>query len=257
MAPASDELPPGTRLAGHYVVREKLGYGGMAQIYRAQHDQTGKYVAIKVLGRELISEKKVVKRFLREARTSSKVRHDHIVELLDLGETRDGRPFLVMELLEGEDLGFTLRRMGSLSWERAKPMLLQVLGALEAAHAEGVIHRDVKPENIFRITRDGTDDYLKVFDFGIAKVLKEPGEGKPLTLEGQVMGTPAYMSPEQCAGERVDARSDLYSVGILAFEKQHLGDDQVGQRVIDRLTESCGTEIEGSDTDTYGIVDLV
>ncbi len=218
--PLPEELPPGTRLGKSYVVRERLGGGGMASVYRGEHVTIGRPVAIKVLSRALTTKPAVVVRFLQEARASSKVRHENVVEVTDFGETEHGRPFMVMEYLEGESLGSTLRDHGPLPWDRARPMLLQLLAALQAAHEHGVIHRDMKPENVFRISRMGSDDFLKVLDFGIAKVLlgDDGTPAKPLTIEGQILGTPAYMSPEQCLGDPVDARSDLYAVGIIAYE---------------------------------------
>jgi serine/threonine-protein kinase len=218
--PLPDVLPPGTRLAKSYVIRERLGGGGMASVYLGEHTTIGRPVANKVLSRALTSKPSVVVRFLQEARASSKVRHENVVEVTDFGETGDGRPFMVMEYLEGENLGSTLREQGPLPWERARPMLLQLLAALQAAHEHGVVHRDMKPENVFRISRMGSDDFLKVFDFGIAKVLlgDDGNPAKPLTIEGQILGTPAYMSPEQCLGDPVDARSDLYAVGVIAYE---------------------------------------
>jgi serine/threonine-protein kinase len=218
--PLPDELPPGTRLGRNYVIREHLGGGGMASVYRGEHTTLGRPVAIKVLSRVLTTKPSVVVRFLQEARASSKVRHENVVEVTDFGETEHGRPFMVMEFLEGESLAHTLRQQGPLPWERVRPMLLQLLAALQAAHEHGVIHRDMKPENVFRISRMGSDDFLKVFDFGIAKVLlgDDGTPAKPLTIEGQILGTPAYMSPEQCLGDPVDARSDLYAVGIIAYE---------------------------------------
>jgi serine/threonine-protein kinase len=192
----------------------------MASVYRGEHTTIGRPVAIKVLSRTLTSKPSVVVRFLQEARASSKVRHENVVEVTDFGETDDGRPFMVMEFLEGENLATTLRKQGPLSWERARPMLVQLLAALQAAHEHAVIHRDMKPENVFRISRMGSDDFLKVFDFGIAKVLlaDDGAPAKPLTIEGQILGTPAYMSPEQCLGDPVDARSDIYAVGVIAYE---------------------------------------
>jgi len=218
--PLPEELPPGTRLGRNYVIREHLGGGGMASVYRGEHVTLGRPVAIKVLSRALTTKLSVVVRFLQEARASSKVRHENVVEVTDFGETEHGRPFMVMEYLEGESLAHTLRREGPLPWERARPMLVQLLAALQAAHEHGVIHRDMKPENVFRISRMGSDDFLKVFDFGIAKVLlgDDGSPAKPLTIEGQILGTPAYMSPEQCLGDPVDARTDLYAVGVIAYE---------------------------------------
>jgi len=211
-----DVLPPGTRLSQRYVLGELVGGGGMAQVYRGVHEGLRSLVAIKILTTACTGMPTVVARFLREARAASKIRHDNIVGITDFGETDDGRPFMVMEYLEGENLADTLFREGPLSWERVRPMLVQILAALQAAHDRAVIHRDMKPENVVRITRMGNDDFLKVVDFGIAKVLEEAGG--PLTSEGSVVGTPTHMSPEQCEGLPVDGRSDLYAVGILGYE---------------------------------------
>ncbi len=219
--PLPDVLPPGTRLAGRYVVGELLGGGGMAQVYYGQHETIGRAMAIKVLSRDLTHEPSIVVRFLQEAQAASKIHHENVVEVTDFGETSDGRPFMVMEYLEGEDLGDTLARVGRLPWDRVQPILLQLLAALQAVHEQGVVHRDIKPENIFLLSRMGSDDFVKVFDFGIAKVLRTDGHGGPgraLTIKGQLIGTPPYMSPEQCLGVDVDARADIYTVGIIAYE---------------------------------------
>ncbi|MEX1368637.1 MAG: serine/threonine-protein kinase [Nannocystaceae bacterium] len=218
-ASPSDELPAGTRLAERYVVRRLIGGGGMSQVYLAEHEHLRRRVAIKVLARSLSGQREVVQRFEHEARAASTVQHEHVVEVTDFGQTTDGRPFMVMEYLDGEDLGETLIREGPFTWKRARPILLQVLATLQAAHDVGVIHRDIKPENVFRISRMGSDDFVKVLDFGIAKVLAgSDASTRHRTLTGQVLGTPAYMSPEQCVGDPVDARSDLYSVGVLAYQ---------------------------------------
>lgn len=220
--PLPDVLPPGTRLAGRYVVGELLGGGGMAQVYRGQHETIGRAMAIKVLTRDLTLEPSIVVRFLQEAQAASKIHHENVVEVTDFGETEDGRPFMVMEYLEGEDLGDTLARVGRLPWDRVQPILLQLLAALQAVHEQGVVHRDIKPENIFLLSRMGSNDFVKVFDFGIAKVLRHDvqggASGRSLTVKGQLIGTPPYMSPEQCLGVDVDARADLYTVGVIAYE---------------------------------------
>ncbi len=218
--PPSSVLSPGTRLAGRYLVGEVIGDGGMAQIYRGRHETIGRAMAIKVLAKSLTKDRQIVERFLQEARAASKIHHENVVEVTDFGETDDGRPFMVMEFLEGEDLADVLAREGWVRWDRAKPILLQLLAALQAIHEQGVVHRDIKPENIFLLSRIGSDHFVKVFDFGIAKVLRgSSGQpAKSLTIKGQLIGTPPYMSPEQCLGESVDARSDLYTVGVIAYE---------------------------------------
>jgi serine/threonine-protein kinase len=221
-APVPDELPAGTRLADRYVIRKLIGGGGMSQVYLAEHESIARRVAIKILHRERLGQPTVLERFAHEARASSTVQHENVVEVTDFGQTDDGRPFMVMEYLDGEDLGETLIREGPFSWGRARPILLQILAALQAAHDQGVVHRDIKPENVFRISRMGSDDYVKVLDFGIAKVIAQEARTdnltSPKTLTGHVLGTPAYMAPEQCIGEPVDARTDLYAVGIIAYQ---------------------------------------
>ena len=213
-----DELPVGTKLAGRYKICERIGVGGMSQVYRAEHTTITRQLAIKVLSGEFTRRPDVVVRFLQEARAASQVAHENVVEVTDFGETEDGRPFIVMEYLEGESLAATLLAEGPFSWGRTRGILLQILAALEAAHSRRVIHRDMKPGNCFRIRRHGTDDFIKVLDFGIAKVLREDGTGISLTAQGTVMGTPDYMSPEQCRGTKVDPRADLYALGVMAYE---------------------------------------
>jgi len=209
-------LPPGSRLGDRYVVHELIGDGGMAMVYRGEHEILARPVAIKVLRSEAIDDTPApLLRFVQEARASSRIRHDNVVEVIDIGETDDGRPFMVMEYLEGEELGVTLEREGPLPWSRVQPMLVQILAALQASHEQRLIHRDIKPQNLFRTQRMGYDDFIKVFDFGIAKATQS---NMALTLDGHTVGTPSYMSPEQCTGEPIDARSDIYSVGIVAYQ---------------------------------------
>jgi serine/threonine protein kinase len=215
---AGDELPPGTRVGGRYVVKERIGSGGMAQVYRGEHTTIARQVAIKVLAAAYSKHPATVVRFLQEARAASQVAHENVVEVTDFGETETGQPFIVMEYLAGESLAATMVAEGPFEWSRAQPILLQILAALCAAHDHRVIHRDMKPGNCFRIERMGTVDFIKVLDFGIAKVLREDGTGITLTQQGTVMGTPDYMAPEQCRGTKVDARSDLYAVGVMAYE---------------------------------------
>ena len=177
-----------------------------------------KRCAIKVLSDEFANKQDIVERFLQEARAASMIAHENVVEITDYGQTPSGSVFFVMEMLVGEDLAHTIRREGPLPWERVRPMLVQIGRALAAAHDKGIIHRDMKPENCFRIERGGTADFIKVLDFGIAKVTGDDGEGKGLTKTGMIFGTPEYMSPEQAQGMRVDHRADIYAVGIIMYE---------------------------------------
>lgn len=213
----NEPLEPGTKLADRYVIEGTIGDGGMSRVYVGRHLTIDRKVAIKVLSPEVAQEEKTIVRFLREARAASRVAHENVVAVSDFGEMEDGLPFMVMEFLEGENLAKTVLAEAPLPWSRAQAMLLQMLAALDAAHAQGVIHRDMKPSNCFRLDRMGSDDFIKVFDFGIAK-LRDDFTGVTLTRKGAVVGTPDYMAPEQCRGRKVDIRADLYSVGVIAFE---------------------------------------
>ncbi|HEY7954497.1 MAG TPA: serine/threonine-protein kinase [Polyangia bacterium] len=211
----SEPLPPGARLDDKYVVIRHIKTGGMGAVYEVEHGPLGKRLAAKLLLPELVQRPELLERFRREARAASATGHENIVEVTDLGETRGQVPFLVMELLHGRTLGAELKS-GRLSPERAVHVTRQLLSALKAAHARGIVHRDLKPENIFLIQRAGDPDFVKVLDFGIAKMLDEvPGD--ELTRTGQVVGTPTYMAPEQARGAEVDRRTDLYATGAILY----------------------------------------
>jgi eukaryotic-like serine/threonine-protein kinase len=215
--PASDLI--GTILSDRYRVLKKLGEGGMGSVYLAEHTTINKKLAIKVLSPEYAHKQDLVDRFLQEARAASMIDQENVVEISDFGSTPTGSVFFVMEYLPGEDLSDTIKNTGPMAWERVKPIMLQICSALEAAHAAGIIHRDMKPENCFRLSRRGNDDFIKVLDFGIAKVTSDEGDGgRALTRTGMIFGTPEYMSPEQAKGERVDHRVDVYAVGVILYE---------------------------------------
>ena len=209
----------GTVLLNRYKILKKLGEGGMGTVYLAEHITIRKKVAIKVLSGEFAHKSDLVERFLQEARAASMIPQENVVEITDFGDTPDGSVFFVMEHLSGEDLSDTVKREGALPWERVKPIMLQVCAALQAAHDAGIIHRDMKPENCFRIKRGKNEDFIKVLDFGIAKVTSDEGEGgKGLTRTGMIFGTPEYMSPEQAQGQKADHRVDVYAAGVIMFE---------------------------------------
>ena len=209
----------GQVLLGRYRIIKKLGEGGMGTVYLGEHATIGKKFAVKVLSYEYAHKDDLRERFLQEARAASMISQENVVEITDFGDTPDGSVFFIMEFLAGEDLSDTLKNEGRLPWARAKPIMLQICRALGAAHEAGIIHRDMKPENCYRIARGSNEDFIKVLDFGIAKVTSEDeGEGKGLTRTGMIFGTPEYMSPEQAQGARPDHRVDIYAVGVILYE---------------------------------------
>ncbi|MBW2526573.1 MAG: serine/threonine protein kinase [Deltaproteobacteria bacterium] len=229
----------GTTLRQSYTVERIVGEGGMGRVYEAKHTRIrGKRFAVKVLHAEFLRQPEVRTRFHREAEAAALIDHPNVVGVYDVDETKDGRPYLVAEFLEGEELGDLLDKDGKLSVARTVRVARQVCRALAAAHARGVVHRDIKPENVF-LTGAPQRPSVKVLDFGISRL--EDKSARTLTKTGMVMGTPAYMSPEQARGERVDHRTDIYAVGAimyraltgrLPFEK-----DDPGATVIAVLTE--------------------
>ncbi|MBC8070590.1 MAG: serine/threonine protein kinase, partial [Deltaproteobacteria bacterium] len=207
----------GRTIAERYRVDDLLGIGGMGAVFRGHHLGLERNVAIKVLHPSLSRDADISARFDREARSSSRLDHPNCVQVTDYGTTEHGMKFMVMQLLEGSELGKVLGK--PLPSLRAIAFTLQICRGLEHAHAQGVIHRDIKPENVFVVRdRDG-QDVLKLVDFGIAKIMSasERSDGR-MTRVGLVFGTPAYMSPEQAAGVEADERADLYSLGVLLYE---------------------------------------
>jgi serine/threonine-protein kinase len=205
----------GRLIDSRYRVMSRLGHGGMGIVYKVEHQRMGKIAAMKVLHRELVADKEVVKRFRREAEAVSKLTHPNTVQTFDFG-TADGAMYLVMEYVRGEDLGTILKRDGAVAFRRAAPIFIQICGALTEAHELGIVHRDLKPENILVTrTKDG-QDHVKVLDFGLAK-LSEREEAAEVTGRGTIIGTPYYMSPEQIRGEVLDHRSDIYSLGAMMY----------------------------------------
>jgi serine/threonine-protein kinase len=218
--PSADPLM-GATLSGRYQIIRPIGEGGMGIVYEAQHVLIEKRVALKVLRDDFSRRPEVVERFRQEAKSASRIGHEHIVDISDFGETPNGQSYFVMEFLEGEDLANVLAREGTLPPHRAVKIALQCCRALGAAHAKGIVHRDMKPENIFLIQREGNDDFVKIVDFGIAKMSDIETQGPPgrkLTKTGMIFGTPEYMSPEQAAGKALDHRVDIYALGVILFE---------------------------------------
>ncbi|HEY4395086.1 MAG TPA: serine/threonine-protein kinase [Polyangia bacterium] len=211
---AESDLAPGAKV-GEYVVDRKIAEGGMGSVYAGHHPVIGKRVAVKVLAPHCASIPDLVRRFVEEARATNKIGHPNIIDIFSFGTLADARPFFVMEFLDGASLA---QRMdaGDMTATETRRILRQICSALEAAHRAGIIHRDLKPENIWIAAPAHEDSYAKVLDFGIAKLLDNPA-GKS-TQTGAAMGTPRYMAPEQCMGRAVDARADIYSLGIILYE---------------------------------------
>ena len=206
----------GRTLPGGYVVLELVGVGGMGRVYRAEQQALGRTVAVKVIHGHLLGDESAAARFITEARAASRLNHPNSVGVIDFGKTDTGAPYLVMEFLRGRDLARVLYDEGPIGIRRAVDVVKQVLAALGEAHDLGIIHRDLKPENIILEPRRGGGDFVKVVDFGLAKMRLEPAATN-VTRPGIVCGTPDYMAPEQGRGDPLDARADLYAVGVILF----------------------------------------
>ncbi|HTP24186.1 MAG TPA: serine/threonine-protein kinase, partial [Anaeromyxobacteraceae bacterium] len=203
-------------LGSSYTVEGEIGRGGMGVVYHARDERLKRQVAIKVLPPDLAFREEIRVRFLREAETAARLSHPHIVPIYSVGDSPDGLVYFVMAYVDGEPLSTRLKRRGRLPPEEARRITSETADALGAAHAVGIIHRDVKPDNILL---QGSRGRVVVTDFGIAKALSSTTGGATLTATGVAIGTPHYMSPEQAAGEReVDGRSDVYSLGVVAYQ---------------------------------------
>jgi tRNA A-37 threonylcarbamoyl transferase component Bud32 len=221
--PVGDAQPPaddpliGLVLSERYRIVRKLGEGGMGVVYQAEHALIEKRIALKILFPELTRRPDLVARFLQEAKSASRIGHENVIDISDFGQSPEGLVYIAMEYLDGQDLSQVLKAEGPQPWARARPILMQIAKALRAAHEHGIIHRDIKPENVFLIQRDGRPDFVKVLDFGIAKVVNADDGGPRLTQAGMIFGTPEYMSPEQAQGQTPDHRVDVYAVGCIMY----------------------------------------
>jgi serine/threonine protein kinase len=204
----------GTRL-GAYRIEKQLGEGAMGEVYVAVHEALGRHVAIKKLKPHVAADQTMTERFFAEARAVNIIRHENIVECTDM-VSEGGTSYIVMELLEGKTLSDAIRAVNQMPPARAVKIAAQIADALAAAHAKGIVHRDLKPDNVFLIKRAGTSDYVKVLDFGMARLRPDLG-GVQSTQSGALIGTPAYMSPEQARGEKVGPSADIYALGVVVF----------------------------------------
>lgn len=214
---SASALMPGLVL-GVYQILHRIGEGGTAQVYLAEHLHLGRKVALKILRSEHAQRESVTRRFIAEARALSRVAHENIVEVTDFVHSPEGRCYIVMEYLKGEPLSELLARNPSIPLESVLAIGSQIASALGAAHAAGVIHRDLKPDNVFLVARSGRENHVKILDFGVAKTVAPPASKREITAAGVLVGTPQYMSPEQASGDPVDERTDVYSLGLLLYE---------------------------------------
>ena len=208
------------RTIGNYVVKTKIGEGGMGAVYAAEHPRIGRRVAIKVLHPELGKSPEIVARFFTEAKAANEIRNEHIIEILDFGELPDGISYFIMEWLDGKSLSTALEQQPKFPVPRALHVCKGIARALASAHSKGIVHRDLKPDNVYLIRRGDDPDFVKVLDFGIAKLMTgDPTQGFK-TQTGAIMGTPYYMSPEQCRGavKDIDHRTDIYALGCILYQ---------------------------------------
>ena len=230
----------GQVIADRYHITKKLGEGGMGQVYLAEHVKMGRRCAIKIMSPSMMSDPDAISRFNREAANASQIGHPNVCAIYDFGETPEGLIYLAMELIDGQSLTALLDEAGTLPLARAADLTAQTADALHAAHELGIVHRDLKPDNIMVITGRGKD-IVKVVDFGIAKAMGADGGNQKVTKTGFVVGTPEYMSPEQLAGDPVDGRSDLYSLGLVFYRSltglSPFPADSQQETMIKRLTD--------------------
>ncbi|HEY8072777.1 MAG TPA: protein kinase [Labilithrix sp.] len=217
VASQPDDPLIGRTLPGGYVILDLVGIGGMGRVYRAEQTNLGRTVAVKIIHPHLVGEENAAARFITEARAASRLNHPNSVAVIDFGKTEDGQLYLVMEFLRGKDLARVQYEEGPLSFRRIVSILKQMLAALSEAHHLGIIHRDLKPENVILEPVRTGGDFVKVVDFGLAKMRAE-SEKPSITSPGIVCGTPEYMSPEQGRGDPLDARSDIYAVGVIFYQ---------------------------------------
>ncbi|HZS40157.1 MAG TPA: protein kinase [Polyangia bacterium] len=243
-AELADRTPPsggiiGAYLDGRYLVKRLIGEGGMGLVYEAEHVEIGRRVAVKILHAIYTRQGEVVARFRSEARAATRIGHPHIIDVFDSGTTVDGAVYFVMEYLDGSDLAELIGKTGPLTVQRTIAIAREICQALAAAHKAGIVHRDMKPENVFLVTRDGRQDFVKVLDFGIAKTMESSDKVGRLTNPGMAMGTPEYMAPEQAAHGVADERVDIYAVGAILYEMLTGRPPHEGSNILEILTRKA------------------
>jgi serine/threonine protein kinase len=250
----SENAAPPRSVAERWEIMNRLGQGGMSTVYKARHKVMNKICAVKILNYNLTSKKESLQRFQREAKAASSLNHPNVISVMDCGVTSENHAFLIMDYLEGESLSEAIKREAKLSATRALPIFLQTCDAVAHAHERSVIHRDLKPSNLMLIEHEGQSDFVKILDFGIAKLLDvdlSPNDEthQRLTYTGDVFGSPLYMSPEQCAGSESDQRSDIYSMGCLMYETLCGVPPFVGANTLDtmrlKLSDTPAPTIDG------------
>jgi len=218
LTPVLKDALLGTVFAEKYEILAVIGRGGMSTVYKARHTLMDNFVAIKILNAQLVSDPLHMERFTKEAKTLSGLKHQNIVQIFDFGIWQNSKPYLITEFLQGESLAEILQTTSNLTPERGIHIFLQICDGLSVLHKKGIVHRDLKTGNIFIVQESDARDVVKILDFGIAKMLGEENQNQRLTRDGEVFGSPLYMSPEQCTGGKVDSRSDIYSFGCVMYE---------------------------------------
>lgn len=237
------ELKEGSIFAERYAILDTLGRGSSGIIYKAKHVYLDRLLAVKALHPKLLTDEDAVERFKREAQALSRVDHPNIVKVYDFGITSAGLPYLVMDYCAGETLIDRINTQSYLSPEEAVPIFIQICNGLVEAHEKGIIHRDVKPSNLMIVKDKNGKDLVKLADFGIAK-LPKGGEAMQVTQSGDIIGSPAYMSPEQCMGQELDVRTDIYSVGCVMYATLLGRDVFIGGNILDTMYRRTAEDAE-------------
>lgn len=239
LIPIAQDPWVGKKLTDHYEILSVVGHGGMGVVYKGKHDLMERFVAIKMLLAQHITDSQSVRRFQHEAKAASKLSHPNIITLYDYGVSPTGQPYLVMDYLEGISLADIIKADGQISVERGVKIFLQVCDALEHAHNQKLVHRDLKPGNVMLINNDDLRDHVKVVDFGVSKIMGSD-EAQRLTQTGEICGSPVYMSPEQCEGKKLDPRSDIYSMGVLMYESLTGELPLMGKTMVETMSKHLG-----------------